>query len=75
MGLRAAEHVQQAEGSMHGRGGEHTHPETPCRPGGSTAQQGGLREESKGQALDLGKTAPDSSIKAATPCRPPLVTK
>lgn len=55
-GLKAGEHVQQAEGSMQGRGGEHTHPVTRSRPG-STAQKGRLQEESEWQALDLGKTA------------------
>lgn len=74
MGLRAGEHVQQAEGSMQGRGGEHTHPVTPSRPG-STAQKGRLQEESEWQALDLGKTATHSNVKAAMPCSPVLATK
>lgn len=66
--------MQQAEGGMQGRGGEHTHPVTPSRPG-STAQKGRLQEESEWQALDLGKTATDSNVKAAMPCSPVLATK
>lgn len=66
--------MQQAEGSMQGRGGEHTHPVTPSRPGGM-AQKGRLQEESEWQALDLGKTATDSNIKAAMPCSQGLATK
>lgn len=68
----------QGEGSTHGRGGEHalrggehTHPVTPCRPG-SIAQKEGLQEESKPQALDLGKTITDNSNKTT---KPGLVTK
>lgn len=66
--------MQQAEGGMQGRGGEHTHPVTPSRPG-STAQKGRLQEESKWQALDLGKTTTDSNVKAVMPCSPVLATK
>lgn len=73
-----AEHVQWGEGSTHGRGGsthsrggENTHPITPRRPG-SIAQKEGLREKSKPQALDLGKTMTDNSNKTT---KPDLVTK
>lgn len=59
-------------GSTQGTGGEHTHPVTPRRPG-SIAQNEGLREESKPQALDLGKTITDNSNETAKP--PGLVTK
>lgn len=73
MGCWVPEHVQQAEGSMHGRAGEHTHPMiTPRRPG-SITQNEGLQDESKPQALDFGKTTTDSSTKTAQPRD--LVTK
>lgn len=64
-GCWKVEHVQQAEGSMHVRSGEHTHPVTPHRPG-SIAQNEGLQEESKPQALDLGKQQQKIAI------RPPI---
>lgn len=67
--------MQQAEESMQGRGGEHTHPVTPSRPG-STAQKGRLQEKSEWQALDLGKTATDSSnMKAVMPSSQDLAIK